>query len=111
MSKSKHKFWELRHPGALRGVLPEEPAFREQDATAEPVEHYAVVFFPKITGIGHADLRWPSVLETLSRTPDAAICKFLDRLVHGKKWETYHDAGHRVRRVLITDLGDAEQTP
>ena len=107
-----HKFWALVHPGAARGIVTEEPKFKEQDAEAAPMDGYAVVFFPKITVVGNASLDYPRVKDTLSQTPEAAIAKFMDELAKSCKWETYHDAGHRVRKVRIIDLGDAEkQTP
>lgn len=70
-------------------------------------EGYAVVFFPRITGIGEATLGFPTVWETLSQTSEAAIAKFLDRIAKGQTWETYADAGHKVRKVRIDDMGDA----
>ena len=105
---TENKFWKLHHPGAPTGVVREEPSFREQDAKAASAEAFAVVFFPKITGIGHASLDFPRTSSTLSQTREAAISKFMDGIRTGEVWKTYHDAGHRVRRVRITDLGDAD---
>jgi hypothetical protein len=100
------KFYELVHPGGMRGLLLKKPRMRKQDSKFKPGEFYAVVFFPKITRIGSATAAWPSTIETLARSPEAAIVKFMDRIKQGESWETYHDAGHRGRRVKITDLGD-----
>ena len=110
----ENRFWKLHHPGAPTGIVREEPVFQEQDAKASSAEGYAVVFFPKITGLGKATLDFPGVARTLSQTPEAAISKFMDAIKSGQKWSTYHDAGHRVRRLRFTDLGDAvaaEETP
>jgi hypothetical protein len=35
------------------------------------------------------------------------IAKFLDGIKKDEKWETYADAGYRVRKVRIDDRGDA----
>ncbi len=102
------KFFELVHPGGPKGILQGEPKMREQDKSARDGEGYVVCFFPRITGIGAANLNYPGALETFSQTPEAAVMKFMDRIKRGEKWETYRDAGHRVRKVKIVDLGDAE---
>lgn len=107
---SKSRFYELTHPGGPKGLLTEKPVERKQDDIAQPVEMYAVVFFPRLDRLGPAAI-YPRVWETLARTPEAAIAKFLDSLVPGEKWETYADAGHRVRKVIIADRGDAEGNP
>ena len=103
----ENKFWALVHPGAPGGVVREKPEMRQQDAEAEPVEMYAVVFFPKITGIGPAALNFYGLQGTLSNSPEAARVRFMDRMAAGQKWETFSEAGHRIRKVRVTDLGDA----
>jgi hypothetical protein len=103
------KFWQLVHPGSVKGLVYVEPKFREQDKEAAPLECYGVVFFPKITGIGDARVGFFHFSSTLSQTPEAAIAKFIDGVGGGREaWATYHDAGHRVRKLRIVDLGDAE---
>jgi hypothetical protein len=111
MSEEQNRFWQLVHPGAPRGLVCKEPEFREQDAEALPVEGYAVIFFPKISGLGRATMAFYSAERTFSQTPEAAITKFLDGLSKGQTWETYADAGHKVRRVKMIDLGDPEPSP
>jgi hypothetical protein len=107
VSSDPNKFWALVHPGGPGGIVTEEPRFREQDETAAPTELYAVVFFPKITGIGDASIAWPAVKRTLAQTPHAAVVKFMDGIAKSERWETYQDAGHRIRKVRLVDLGDA----
>lgn len=107
-SNETQKFWALVHPGGPRGIVHKEPKMQEQDQFALPTEGYAVAFFPKIDCLGPAMLSWPRVEQTFSQTPEAAIAKFMDGIVKGEKWETYQEAGHRVRRLCVTDLGDAE---
>ena len=102
------KYYQLIHPGGPGGIVLEEPKLQEQDKEALPVEYYAIAFFPKITGLGQATLGWPNTRETIARTPEAAITKFMDKLHKDCTWEQYHDAGHRVRKIRIIDLGDAQ---
>jgi hypothetical protein len=106
---SKHKFFQLVHPGAPRGIVRSRSGLkmRKQDRRAKSDEMYAVVFFPKITGIGKAQIGFYSLRDTLSATPEAAKARFMDGIARGEKWETYHDAGHRIRRVKVIDMGDA----
>lgn len=111
MSESKYyKLWELTHPGGPKGLINrrQKPKERKQDNRATSCEGYAVIFFPKITGIGKANMWMWRTVETVSQTPEAAIIKFMDKIKKGEKWETYYDAGHRVRKVRLVDLGDAE---
>ena len=105
--KKETKFYELIHPGGPKGVLLQKPRRRKQNRRAKPAEMYAVVFFPKITGIGPARLHSYCVRTTLANSPKAAKILFMDKIIKGEKWKTYHDAGHRVRKVKITDLGDS----
>jgi hypothetical protein len=92
----------------MGGIVNVKPLPRKQDKRFVSGEMYAVVFFPKINGIGNAQW-WMDSTETLSRSPEAAISKFMDRIKLGEKWETYQKAGHRVRKVRIVDLGDARK--
>ena len=89
--------------GLIRGKLRE----KKQDRRAEPGEFYVVAFFPKIHGIGKASLCYISHMETMAQSPTAAKIKFMDRIKQGEKWSTYARAGHRVRKIKVTDLGDA----
>lgn len=100
------KFYQLVHPGGPGGFMMKKPRIRKQDKRFKSAEFYAVVFFPKITGIGKASASWPKTINSLSNSPQAAIAKFLDGIKKGETWETYEDAGHRVRRVKIMDLGE-----
>ena len=104
----KKKYSVLDHKkhgvgGLIKGALRE----RKQDKKAKSTEMYAVVFFPKIHGIGKANMGFFSIARSIANSPEAAIAKFMDEIKRGEKWETYHDAGHRVRRVKIMDMGDA----
>jgi len=105
---SENRFFALCHPGAPGGIVMEEPAPQRQDSEAEPADLYAVVFFPRISGIGPAEVNFYGLEARLAQSPEAAIVKFMDGIAPGKTWETYHHAGHRVRKLRITDLGDAE---
>ena len=67
-----------------------------------------MIFFPKITGLMKASVDFYGLHKTLSQSPEAAIAKFMDSIKQGETWDTYQDAGHRVRKVKISDLGDAE---
>ena len=99
--------WELIQPGAPRGVTFEEPKFRSQDNTAESTMYYAVVFFPRITTFGPAVLCSHGTRDSLSQSPEAAVTRFMDSIKAGENWEDYQQAGWKVRKVLLTDLGDA----
>lgn len=107
MAEEARKFYELVHPGAPGGIVLEKPEMQEQDAEFEPEELFVVVFFPKITGIGPARVWFHKIHGTLAQSPEAAKMRFMDGIKQGEKWETYADAGHRIRRVKIVDLGDA----
>ena len=102
-----HKFYALIHPGGPGGAVSRKPRMRKQDKRAKSAEFYAVVFFPKITGIGPAGICHYDINTTISLSPEAAKAKFMDRITKGQKWETYADAGHRIRKVKVLDLGDA----
>lgn len=108
LTTEERKYYRLCHPGGPGGIMLEKPELREQDKEAQSAEGYAVVFFPKISRLSPATMNWPRVSETISQTPEAAIVKFMDGLAKSCTWERYHDAGHRVRKVRLVDLGDAE---
>lgn len=107
MREKASKFYQLVHPGGPGGLLTTKPKLRKQDKRAKSKEGYAVVFFPKITQLGAAAIWHREVAETFSQSAEAAQAKFMDGIKQGETWETYHDAGHRVRRVRVIDLGDA----
>lgn len=88
--------------GVVKGPL----RYRKQDKKATGEVGYAVVFFPRIKGIGRAHLGL-RLRETLSFSPEAAISKFMDRIARSETWETYYKAGNKVRKIKLTDLGDA----
>lgn len=104
---SETKFYELVHPGGPSGVVLKKPRMKKQAKHFKSGEFYAAVFFPKITGIGDALLGW-RLMETLSHTPEAAKAKYMDRIVKSETWETYEDAGWKIRKVKVSDLGDPE---
>lgn len=91
----------------IGGVVSKRPKRRKQDKEFRPGVMYAVVFFPKITVIG--DARWQGIrsCHTLSETPEGAILKFMEGIAKTETWESYKKAGHRVRKIRISDLGDA----
>ena len=104
----KEKYTALDHKEhGVGGVIRGELRYRDQDREFVPGVMYAVVFFPKIEGIGKATWHGIHDVGTLARTPELAISKFMERITESETWETYHKAGHRVRRVRIADLGDA----
>lgn len=105
------KFYQLVHPGGPGGLGHdglEEMRMREQDEQALPATLYAVCFFPRITNLGKAQLNFYPLHNTLAQSPEAAITKYMDSMAPGQTWESYYDAGHRVRKICVTDLGDAE---
>ena len=104
---SEQKFYALVHPGAPGGIVLKKPRARKQAKRAKSEEMYCVVFFPKITGIIEATVNFYGIRTTMANTPEAAKVFFMDRIAKGEKWETYHDAGHRIRKVRVIDLGDA----
>lgn len=109
-----NKFYELIHPGGPGGLFKEEGQDgkklrmkrQKQDKEFKTYEGYMVVFFPKITGIGPAHI-FNTDVHTLSNSPEAAKAKYMDRITKGEIWETYADAGWRIRKIRISDLGDA----
>ncbi len=103
-----NKFYQLIHPGAPSGVLSKKPKRRKQDKVALSEEMYAVVFFPKLNFMGPAQVDFYGVRTTLAKSPEAAKVLFMDRIARGEKWEVYQDAGHRIRKIKISDLGDAD---
>jgi hypothetical protein len=89
--------------GLIRGKI----RWRKQDKRARSAEGYAVVFFPRIHGIGKACIYMFGLDYSLSRSPEAAISKFMDRIAGSETWVKMSKAGHRVRKVRVIDLGDA----
>lgn len=89
--------------GLIRGKM--KP--RKQDRRASPGEGYAVIFFPRYTRLGKAAVHFFGVERSLSNSPEAAISKFMDGIAKSETWQGMSKAGHRVRKVRITDLGDA----
>lgn len=103
---TKKVYYELdadKH--GVGGIITVEPKPREQDLTFRPNEFHAVVFFPKIEGIGPAEVRKHTLVETLSNSPEAAISKFMDNIREGATWEQYVEAGWKVRKILVSDGG------
>lgn len=88
------------------GLLRHPPRYRKQDKRAKSFECFAVVFFPRVRGLWRAAI-YQDVFDKLAQTPAAARAKFLDGLAPLQSWRQYHRAGHRIRRIKITDLGDA----
>lgn len=108
----ERKFYVLVHPGAPGGVTYNPPKPQAQDRRAKSAEMYVVAFFPKIKLGGkrwRAEIGFYNLRESLSQTPETAIAKYMDHIAKGEKWETYAHAGHRVRKIRIVDLGDAER--
>lgn len=108
----KHYWYELdpkRH--GIAGLSKTFPKKRKQDRRAKPMEGYAVVFFPQYKLGWKAQMGFCDTEETISQTAEAARVKYADRIGGkdhpAKKWEEYHAAGHRVRRIRIIDLGPA----
>lgn len=106
----KKKWYELdpkKH--GVAGLQPHMPKPRKEDRRATSWEGYAVIFFPQYQIRMKADVGFRNTNETLSQTPEAARVKFADCIggpdSPDKKWLTYHKAGHRVRRIRVTDLG------
>jgi hypothetical protein len=89
--------------GIISGFIRE----KKQDKKARATELYMVVFFPKITRLGPAQIWHSKAVDTLSQSPEAAKVKFMDHMAPGQKWRDYEQAGWRIRKVRINDLGDA----
>lgn len=89
----------------VMGIVKGEPVLREQDEQAIAEEFFAVVFFPRLELLGPARVNFFGL--HLSQSREAAIVKFLDSMALEQTWEEYERAGHKVRRVRVTDLGDA----
>lgn len=91
----------------IGGMIRGEIKWREQDKVAEPHEYFAVVFFPKIDLSFKASLEGLRLQDTISNSSVAAVTKFIDGMRSGGTWEKYENSGWRIRRILVTDLGDA----
>ena len=105
MSDALKNFTELdlkKHGvgGLVKGRLRE----RKQDRRAKPLEMYAVAWFPKYTRLGPARLTHWQAIPSMAHTPELAIAKFLDGTPN--KWDSLYEAGWRVRRVKLSDIGD-----
>lgn len=108
----KKRWYELdpkKH--GIAGLTKHFPKKRKQDRRALPWEGYVVEFFPQYRLGWKAQLGFNSAIETLSKTPEAARVRYADSIGGAehpaKKWDTYYQAGHRVRRVRLIDLGPA----
>lgn len=101
------KYYQLLPASGIGGVMIKKPKLRKQDAKFVPGVYYAVVWFPKLDCIGRAYGSFNAIHETLAQSPEAAVTRYLDRIHPSNTWENAHAAGNRVRRVKITDLGDA----
>jgi hypothetical protein len=76
---------------------------------AKPLEGYVVAFFmrPEV-GKQEPIILSHVIRETLSTTPQMARLKWCDNVHQGQReWKKYQRAGHRIRKIRITDLGDA----
>lgn len=105
----ERKIYTLDHKKhGIGGVTYRKPKRKKQDRRAKPSEMYAVIFFPKIEGIGAASVDFFGLRDTLSATPAAAKVRFMDRIHKDCTWAQYARAGHRVRKVKVIDLGDGE---
>lgn len=103
----KRKLYSLNpKKHGLGGLSYTKPTRRKQDRRAKPLDGYAVFFFPKINGIGPAEIWHNAATGSLSATPAAAIAKHLDGIVG--TWAEAQRAGWRVRKVRVNDLGDAK---
>lgn len=109
----KMKFYKLdakKH--GIGGSTPNPLGVRvPEDKKAKPADFYAVVFFPQYEGVkktlGKAQVDFWGIEETLANSPEAAKVKFMDGMQQGEKWSTYQKSGHRVRKIRISDLGNA----
>lgn len=90
----------------IGGVLAGKLRYKKQDRRALPDFGYAVIHFPRIHGIGKAAIHL-YVRETLAYSPEVAVAKFMDHIARSETWATYYKAGWRVRKIKLTDLGDA----
>ena len=110
MAKSKKlSFLDPKKHGMAGAVLG-KLKYRKQDRRFKPEEFFAVVFFPKVKGIGPARIYKHGITETLSHSKATAIAKYDDAhpSVRAKRsWKDSHAAGHMVRRIKIVDLGPA----
>lgn len=98
----------LHDPCGIGGVFVNENPRRQRQATEfEPREFYACVFFPKYTNLGPAAPLKHTLVETLSTSREAAIIKFMDRGITGETWKQYQNAGWKVRKIKVSDLGPA----
>ena len=106
----KTKWYEMdpkKHGMAGLSKFPIKP--RKQDHRAKPWYGYAVILFPQYELGWKATIGFHGTQETLSQSAEGARVKYADRIggkeSPDKKWARYHNAGHRVRKVKIIDLG------
>jgi len=103
------EYYELEHEKhGMGGLVRNEPKPQEQDKEFLSLEQYAVVWFPKYAGLPPARLT-EHHLHTISRTPQLAIEKFMERIAPSETWESYKKAGYMVRKIKIIDLGAVEE--
>jgi hypothetical protein len=88
--------------GLVKGRL----RYRKQEKRAASGHCYAVVFFPRIKGIGGANVDF-YIRETMASSPEVVIAKFMDRIARSETWATYYKAGHKVRKIKLVDAGPA----
>lgn len=99
---------------ALKKAMKEEamPAmgdweYREQEKEFPPEEMYCVVFFPRVSGMPTVVI-YPYMLQsTAASTPEKAKMLFVGGLGGDAGWDQYAEAGWKVRKVRVVDLGDA----
>lgn len=100
------RFYSLDHKKhGVGGVSTVKPTKRKQDRRALSSVRYAMVFFPKVHGIGVATLGWDTPL--VHRRETAPVV-FMDGIGvrEGETLKQYEDAGWRLRKIKIVDLGD-----
>ena len=106
--RRSRKMYPLDHKKhGVGGLTFVKPTRQKQDRRALPGEGYAVIFFPRIRGIGKAQVHFFGLDRSLSNTASAARVKFMDSIKAGEKWARYAKAGHKIRKVKIIDMGDA----
>lgn len=106
---NKDGLWGIHDPKGIGGVVRSKyrPKLRKQDKEFEAIDLYAVVFFPRLDHLGPATPYFHDLNNKLAQTPEAAIAKFMDGMAPGQNWEDYKRAGHKVRKIRISDGGPA----
>jgi hypothetical protein len=110
LTDEERRFFELVHPASgIKGLVWGRPHLREQDVEAQPGECYACIFFPKVDKLGPARVTLHDIRATASRTAEGALARFKDNHVNDEHpWESYVDAGWKVRKIRLVDAGDPE---